>query len=401
MTSSLSWLDVSAEQQRRVREIISLFEVPGTRDELGIGSVRDSFSETLFPGTSVIQTRARYFLFVPWHFQAGARRGLRGADLLAFVDRQQRQLIKKFKQGPSMEGLIGRVAGERVKTLPSTIYWNGLTRLGILTAPMTARTVATMSVAVDDEPDELSLRRTGAWHPTLPAPPAGFPDADSGGFALTAEEASWLEERILNRASGTLLASLVNGQLLSASATPWEEPATLEAPSEPREVLDLARRFSSSIHGAALLFNLLIAEKYEAAGFTRFESPTDEYRGRLAVWSTTVADSLADSLPDPNQLWDLAAKAGQRVPPSTRQFIEHWLRLIGDGRTAQAADRVDLRSLVAGRVAKLRGPRSLLANEKLLAQWGGTSGSDPLVYRWGTVHRLVLDIQEGLARAVA
>jgi len=44
MTSALTWLDVSAEQQRRVREILRLFEEPGTRDELGIGPVRDSFS---------------------------------------------------------------------------------------------------------------------------------------------------------------------------------------------------------------------------------------------------------------------------------------------------------------------------------------------------------------------
>lgn len=42
---------------------------PGTLDELGIGSIRDTFSDELFPGTSTIQTRARYFLFVPWIMQ--------------------------------------------------------------------------------------------------------------------------------------------------------------------------------------------------------------------------------------------------------------------------------------------------------------------------------------------
>ena len=34
MASALNWLDVSAEQQRRVRDIIRMFEEPGTRDEL-------------------------------------------------------------------------------------------------------------------------------------------------------------------------------------------------------------------------------------------------------------------------------------------------------------------------------------------------------------------------------
>ena len=43
----------------------------------------------------------------------------------------------------------------------------------------------------------------------------------------------------------------------------------------------------------------------------------------------------------------------------------------------------------------------LVKNEKLLALWGGSSGASQLVYRWGTVHRIVVDIQEGLARAGA
>ena len=46
-----------------------LFGEHDTRDELGIGSVRDAFADTLFPGTSTITTRARYFLLVPWTYQ--------------------------------------------------------------------------------------------------------------------------------------------------------------------------------------------------------------------------------------------------------------------------------------------------------------------------------------------
>lgn len=123
MPSALNWLDVSAEQQRRVRDIIRMFEEPGTRDEVGIGPVRDSFSERLFPGTSVIQTRARYFLFVPWAFKEAARR-YSGQMLLQRVDRNERQLIERFRKAGFVDGLIGRQAGARVKTLPSTIYWS-------------------------------------------------------------------------------------------------------------------------------------------------------------------------------------------------------------------------------------------------------------------------------------
>lgn len=76
MPSSIAWLDTSADEQRSVRDIIALFTQHESRDELGLGTIRDALSNRLFPGTSVLQTRARYFLIVPWCFQHAARDGL-------------------------------------------------------------------------------------------------------------------------------------------------------------------------------------------------------------------------------------------------------------------------------------------------------------------------------------
>jgi hypothetical protein len=43
-------------------DIDDLFGVHDTRDELGIGSVRDAFADTLFPGTGTIMTgRGTFF----------------------------------------------------------------------------------------------------------------------------------------------------------------------------------------------------------------------------------------------------------------------------------------------------------------------------------------------------
>ena len=67
--STLSWLDSSESERKAVMELVSALNEPGTLDELGIGSLRDTIAETLFPGTSTIQTRARYFLFIPWILQ--------------------------------------------------------------------------------------------------------------------------------------------------------------------------------------------------------------------------------------------------------------------------------------------------------------------------------------------
>ena len=48
---------------------MDLLASPGVVDELGIGVIRDSFSDTLFPGISTIQTRAKYFLTIPRIFR--------------------------------------------------------------------------------------------------------------------------------------------------------------------------------------------------------------------------------------------------------------------------------------------------------------------------------------------
>ena len=68
MSSTLSWLDHSERDRRRALDVIDLFRERETRDELGIGSVRDAFADLLFPATSTIQTRAKYLLFVPWTY---------------------------------------------------------------------------------------------------------------------------------------------------------------------------------------------------------------------------------------------------------------------------------------------------------------------------------------------
>src|SRR5208337_4723642 len=68
MPSTFTWLDYSEHERRKMLDVIELFGERTTRDELGVGSIRDAFADLLFPGTSTIQTRVKYFLFVPWSY---------------------------------------------------------------------------------------------------------------------------------------------------------------------------------------------------------------------------------------------------------------------------------------------------------------------------------------------
>ena len=62
MNATLTWLDLTASDRDRMRQVLDLFNEKGTVDEMGLGSLRDALSEALFPGTSTIQTRLRYDL---------------------------------------------------------------------------------------------------------------------------------------------------------------------------------------------------------------------------------------------------------------------------------------------------------------------------------------------------
>jgi hypothetical protein len=96
MTFTFSWLDHSEEARRRAVETINLFSERETRDEVGLAALRDGFADVFSPGTSTIQTRAKYFLLIPWLYQLieqqrstrPAARRVRNAEL-ALIDTLQ------------------------------------------------------------------------------------------------------------------------------------------------------------------------------------------------------------------------------------------------------------------------------------------------------------------------
>ena len=67
--AGLGWIDFSPEHRNKVATVLDLLRPEGRVDELGIGVIRNALSDILFPGTSTIQTRAKYFLIIPRIFK--------------------------------------------------------------------------------------------------------------------------------------------------------------------------------------------------------------------------------------------------------------------------------------------------------------------------------------------
>jgi Family of unknown function (DUF6361) len=401
MSSVLAWLDFSDDEQRRAGELLRFFSEREARDELGIGTIRDAFSDALFPGTSVIQTRARYFLFVPWLFQEAQRRGYAGPDLLSRVGRYERRLVEALRRGgwgETGQGLIGRVAGAQVKNLPSAIYWTGLQRFGILRVPATREQVATTgtrAASFEEALTELADRPGHLWDPNLPGPPDGFFQMAEASFELSPEEAEWLAERIEATTEGTLLAWLAASQaeMTADSTAPWDDPATTRAPEAIQRVIGHARYFSAVMHAAALLYNLLLAERAQEQGLGTGEL-AGQYRDQLEEWAES--DEIAAGLAgwDVGDFWDHAISANPRIPPRTRGFVDRWIELALAGRHDIAGDE-RARHLVAAREQWLKSPHSRFTNDRLLREWRGSSGTRRLAFRWPQVKVLLGDIEQG------
>ncbi len=397
MASSLAWLDFSEAEQRRAREIVQLFTQRESRDELGIGVVRDAFSNLLFPGVSVIHTRARYFCLIPWMFTKAAERGRSGPKLLVWQERNERRLVETLRAGGDEEGLIGRQAGKAVKTLPSVIYWSSLQRYGILRVPATIEQVAAgakRGVSIEDAITEQVDRSMGYWHPYLPEPPAGFPDVDQLDFELTDEESAWLRERVTGATEGSLLAWMITNRVTPTddSAGPWDQPWSRDLPGEITRAIGHAERFSVVMHGAAILYNALLAERCDALGIGEWGADAATYREWFDDWNAEITARRGELLRwDLADFWQLVAEQSPGRTAFARRFIDGWiaLALSGQARSKQAD------ALVASREREQKRAQARLDNERLLRQWGGSSGTERLAFRWGQVRRMTTDLNGG------
>ena len=255
MQPTLTWVDLTASDRDKMRRVLDLFNEQGTLDEMGLGSLRDTVSDALFPGTSYIQTRLRYALFVPWLYQRLEDKRVSSADVERATRRWETELIRSLERNEDKEGIIGIVARGALARLPSTLYWSALTRWGVFRHPQSQGWYhARFASLADrrsgdgraDDPGVVWSREPN-WHPRLPKPPTGFPWEAS--FALTCEEADFLRGRLEERCAGTLLAWLARNGSTAPADHVWDDPDAQRAPVSVRDTVELARRFSLHVAG--------------------------------------------------------------------------------------------------------------------------------------------------------
>ena len=130
MQSSFGWTLLSRDALRRAETQLR-DDVEGVRDEIGFLSLHQAYADRFFPGTSVLHTRLRYVLFVPWMYERISHQPdrQRVADL---IEKQELELTRRLKD-TGEGGVIGvRSYPNPTAQPPSLTYWSALNTWRIL-----------------------------------------------------------------------------------------------------------------------------------------------------------------------------------------------------------------------------------------------------------------------------
>jgi len=410
MASSFTWLDYSEKDREIMLGVLSSLKEHETRDELGIGVIRDAFADMFFPGTSTIQTRARYFLFVPWIYRSMEENKVPSLKIERRARDEEVRLIYSLLDSDDTDGVIGKDAKKNLQRLPSSIYWQGLETWGIRLSHYSIsdyhrsldafyRFGKDSSHSYEEEIDGCQRQRN--WHLGLPPAPDDFPGKAS--FSLTFEEACYLKERVLTKCQNTMLAYLLDSDIQSESVSfPWEHPICSDLPQSLRETIYHARNFSEVINGASLLYNLMLAEKFDILGLQVYEDKVSYYEDKLVKWADYL-QSRMDELGRwdyKGRFWEIVSHQGARPTGRTQQFIKEWLQIaLSPMQARKIAENESARKLIHERERHLKGDLARLDNPEALARWSGDAGTGRLRYRWRPAEKIISDILLGLRRS--
>lgn len=386
-----------------MHDAIQMFREEGAVDELGIGRIRDAFSDRLFPGTSVLWRRARYLLFVPWIYLLLERGGGGRGSAEDRARKLQRRLALTLRESAGAgSGVIG-ASGADVKQPPDVILWAALATWDIRLDGGSLGQVREMVAARsrrDGDPEEELDFLDGVWNPRVAIlRPTSFPAVAS--FDLTDAEAVLLRDlatggdalpgglAALRRDS--LLAVLVREGVPDNVEVPWTHPMRT-ASADLRKAARYAGLFSDLLEGARLLYAELVSRQQQDAelaaavdeAFAEW-APLSDVRRREEMWQ------WIDEMDD---FWHVVRGINSRISPAEERFVREWAGFVRED-PAGVRQSTDAAQLIVDRERAAKDEhRARLARD-------GTVGRDAkavlpakLTFRWEQARQIAADIRQ-------
>src|SRR2546423_1694839 len=202
MKPMLGWTMLSREEMRQVERSLANSD-HDTRDEIGFLLIHQGFADRFFPGTSVLHTRIRYALFVPWVYQQAASDKGRGSNLETRIQRLLIELAIRLKQSEEYDVIGGDKLGQLTSQPPDRSYWSALRVWGLLLPDVDSRLealrrlkMASRSAGLDDDGGQLDDEATEVFA-SLPRPPDSWKNPQSPlNFKLPLDEREFLRAKL-------------------------------------------------------------------------------------------------------------------------------------------------------------------------------------------------------------
>ena len=281
----LGWIDFSKSERNKVLSVLDLLSEAGTLDELGIAPIRDGFANLFFPGTSTIQTRAKYFLIVPYTLKDMEHASETNPNrMLRSIDDAEKQCAERFlANGEDTDGVIGGRSlgqGKWVKRTPADIYWAGLRNYGIFTGGTLSlteyvrvvcalknqkSTLAKMGNRNDqaeenekDDKDAGDLFHRQFW--SIPTYQEGW--MEHLDIKLSQEEGAFLKKQIISSYPDSMMAFILKNHITEIfECRNFQELKQLieRFPGDVQNDYRLAASFSDYLYVLRVLYNIIVS----------------------------------------------------------------------------------------------------------------------------------------------
>lgn len=279
----LGWIDFSKSERDKILNVLDLLTEPGVLDELGISPIRDGFSDLFFPGTSTIQTRAKYFFIVPYALKDLELNDEKSySKLKKQLDDTEEKCARKLLDINFHErGIIGRrsiASNKWIKRTPASIYWAGLRRYQIFKAKMSIdqyiKIIAFQKQSKsnilklgnrNDENDDQDDKDAGMSQKVhLLNIPSYNPNwVNEFDMNLTPEEGQFLKNQIISSCGNSMMAYILKEnmyEILEINSFRHLESIIENFPEKIQKDFYSAKSFSEFIYVLRVIYNLIVSE---------------------------------------------------------------------------------------------------------------------------------------------
>lgn len=406
--AGLGWIHFSNTTRKQVLKVIDLLGEKGSIDELGIGVVRNAFSNEMFSGISTIMTRARYYYTIPYLIIDYLSERQKN-PIEIYMDRAETEIMmeltNKHYNNAENERIIGYTVAKRnidtkskneLVRKPSEIYWGGIRSFQLFKKQ---HSFAQLCQAInqgkyqngskdnvgndlesgDDSPDHVG------WQEIFHVPYIKNWEPDR--ISLSQMEAEHLKEKISVAFPKSFLTAILEDNQISREFLKVKEfKETLNSEyfhklsKQNQKIISTAVQFWEILFGAHIRLNVLIQQRDQQNEHISFEQEWQDY---LQLMEFFEWDSF-----DQDFIWVITDKYSN-VKPKTRNFINNWIAGMRDKDSVQKLDE-----LVINQEKDNKKERSKFSPTNHIS-YNGWVGIRNMDFRLSNVQVIVQDILSG------